>query len=112
MDFIKSYGRAEQQLRQLARATSHGDGGAVAYGCRPPPNTLLQCVCGHRATKPPNNIRYGMMDPGPGVAATHDGRCATAAATSTSTKFNMPWLTQRVRFLAIDRYVYMYSCNI
>jgi hypothetical protein len=30
MNFMESYGRAQQRLRQLARATSHGDGGAVA----------------------------------------------------------------------------------
>jgi hypothetical protein len=29
MDFMESYGRAEQRLRQSARATSHGDGGAL-----------------------------------------------------------------------------------
>ena len=30
MEFMESYGRAEQRLWQLTRAASHGDGGAAA----------------------------------------------------------------------------------
>jgi hypothetical protein len=52
---MESYDSVEQRWRQLARATL-----VMAIGeqrLRPLPNTLSHSMCGHKATKPPNNIR-------------------------------------------------------